>query len=525
MSDFDDTDPDSPRRLSQSPDAEETEEARREEAFYRYFQDAARVPWLTTGLVFGCAAVFGGMISQGATPLFANPAILLDWGANYGPLTSSGEPWRLLSGIFLHGNIVHLATTLYVLWQLGRFVERLVGHAAFLILFLLSGLCAGIVATLWQPDQISVSASGAVTGVLGLIFSFLILRGDDLPSFIRRSMTRSTVLNLFIIIAVSVAEPVIPLAGHAGGLVAGFALGFLLIGRLSPEGRAGQMARNLKAAAAGTVMLAGVLYTMPPLFDPFLIVDKHLKAKTYDAGLAELAQLPNADPDSPKMIQARIELLDAAGRTEEVLIELDKAIAGTEDSSDLAFYYTTRAQIAYKGGNWNSSVEDFTRALSFMPEYNRAILHHLRAFAYFMLERDKEAEEDWRKAADFTPTLAVDKKLAAEQRAGSLENVGMIYIRNEKWQEAMNWTESVNALHPGMVWNALFRGIAATKMGLEAEAKTALGIWNTKKKPEDIVELKRFLSPEFHEFIESDAATEEPVDAQDNQTLGISASL
>lgn len=523
MSDFDDTsDPDRP---SQTPDADANEEARREEAFYRYFQDATRVPWLTTGLAFGCAAVFGGMISQGATPFFADPAILRAWGANYGPLTSSGEPWRLLSSIVLHGNIIHLATTLYTLWQLGRFVERLIGHAAFLILILLSGLSAGIVAAFWQPDQISVSASGAAAGVLGSIFAFLALRGDDLPTFIRRSMTRSTVLNLFIIIAVSVAEPVIPLAGHAGGLVAGFALGFLLIGRLSSEGLAGQMARNLKAAAAGTVLLAGVLYTMPPLFDPFLIVDKHLKAKTYDAGLAELSQLPNADPDSPKMIRARIALLEAAGRTDEVLVELDKAIAATEDSFELAIYYTTRAHIAYDSGNWDASVEDFTRALSFMPERLRAQLHHSRAFAYFMLERDNEAEDDWRKAADFIPNFGVDKKLAAEKRAGSLENVGMIYIRNEKWQEAMNWTESVNAIHAGMAWNSLLRGIAATKMGLAAEAKTALGIWNTKKKPEDMLELKRFLPPELHEFIEPDAATETPADAEDHQTLGISASL
>jgi rhomboid protease GluP len=47
-----------------------------------------------------------------------------DLGVNFGPLTISGEYWRLFTAGFLHGGIIHIALNMWCLWSLGRLSER-----------------------------------------------------------------------------------------------------------------------------------------------------------------------------------------------------------------------------------------------------------------------------------------------------------------------------------------------------------------------------------------------------------------
>src|SRR5579871_6135301 len=69
-------------------------------------------------------AIFLAMLLKGVSPI--EPAIdsLLRWGANFGPLTvGNGEWWRLVTCMFLHIGIIHIAFNMFVLWQIGPFVE------------------------------------------------------------------------------------------------------------------------------------------------------------------------------------------------------------------------------------------------------------------------------------------------------------------------------------------------------------------------------------------------------------------
>ena len=74
----------------------------------------------------------------------------------------------LLTGMFLHGGVLHLSVNMWFLWLFGENVEDRLGHARFLLLYLLSGIVAGIVQLYLRVGSLPmIGTSGAVTGVLG----------------------------------------------------------------------------------------------------------------------------------------------------------------------------------------------------------------------------------------------------------------------------------------------------------------------------------------------------------------------
>jgi membrane associated rhomboid family serine protease len=91
----------------------------------------------------------------------------------YAPALTAVEPWRMITSIFLHGGVLHLALNMFSLFFVGRALEPLLGWARFLTLYLVSGF-AGSVAVLLiaAPDGGVLGASGAIFGLLG---AFLII--------------------------------------------------------------------------------------------------------------------------------------------------------------------------------------------------------------------------------------------------------------------------------------------------------------------------------------------------------------
>ena len=94
---------------------------------------------------------------------------LLAWGASFGPRTTNGEWWRLLTAIAVEPTVmafvIHTAALLYV----GRIVERLVGVRAFVSTYLTAGVLAGVWNLPLQPIAIASGSAGAVLGLFGLV--------------------------------------------------------------------------------------------------------------------------------------------------------------------------------------------------------------------------------------------------------------------------------------------------------------------------------------------------------------------
>jgi rhomboid protease GluP len=131
---------------------------------------------IVTQAIFGInVAVFLGMVLSIGGAMLSNPPgrALVDWGANYGPLTVSGQWWRLLTCVFLHGSLLHIAFNMWCLWDLGRLAESVYGHWTFAVVYLITGIGSSLASVAWNPGVLSVGASGAIFGIAGaLIASF-----------------------------------------------------------------------------------------------------------------------------------------------------------------------------------------------------------------------------------------------------------------------------------------------------------------------------------------------------------------
>jgi membrane associated rhomboid family serine protease len=95
-------------------------------------------------------------------------AFTLYWG-----LVPAAFSWvAVLTSMFLHGGIMHVAGNMLYLWIFGDNVEDRMGHGRFLVFYLLCGTAAALAQTITQPDSVvpMVGASGAIAGVMGAYF-------------------------------------------------------------------------------------------------------------------------------------------------------------------------------------------------------------------------------------------------------------------------------------------------------------------------------------------------------------------
>jgi rhomboid protease GluP len=92
---------------------------------------------ITVVLVAINVLFFIAMVVKGAPVAQPTSDQLLRFGANFGPLTLAGQWWRLLTAMFVHIGLVHLALNMWCLWQLGLLAEYLYGRKTFLALYVM----------------------------------------------------------------------------------------------------------------------------------------------------------------------------------------------------------------------------------------------------------------------------------------------------------------------------------------------------------------------------------------------------
>ena len=201
---------------------------------------------VTYALVGLNVLLFLVMVASGVHVL--NPTIesLLAWGADFGPLTLGGQWWRMLSSTFIHIGALHLAVNMVVLWQGGRVLERMVGSASYVVLYVTSGLFGSAVSLGISPMVVSAGASGAVFGVYGALIGFLLRQRSALPMASLIKLRNSTAAFLLYNLLWGMGEEGLNMAAHVGGLFAGFACGLVLSHPLTKEaleGRGGRAAQ------------------------------------------------------------------------------------------------------------------------------------------------------------------------------------------------------------------------------------------------------------------------------------------
>ena len=218
---------------------------------------------VTPSIIAINVAVFIVMIFAGADLMSPNPAVHIRFGSNFGPLTWTGQPWRLLTSAFLHFGLIHIALNMYALYQGGALVERLFGSTRFAVIYLLSALSGSVASGLWDPLRNSAGASGAIFGVYGALLAFLAVRRVDIPPSMLKSISSSALLFCLYSLVIGAAHPLIDNACHVGGLLGGFVSGVILARPFTPEARA--QAQPAKLAIALLVVLLPLAWMAQPL--------------------------------------------------------------------------------------------------------------------------------------------------------------------------------------------------------------------------------------------------------------------
>jgi len=187
-----------------------------------------------THVIFGAnVAVFIAMALASGSVDFAH----LDprpWGANYGPFTLSGQWWRLFTYMFLHGDILHIGMNMWCLWYLGPLCEAVYGRWTYAAVYVITGIAGGLASVAWNPEVLSVGASGAIFGLAGALIASFYLGEFSLSGLSIKGTLSSLIFFAIFNLAFGSFFGGIDNACHVGGLVSGLILG-ALIARAAPQ--------------------------------------------------------------------------------------------------------------------------------------------------------------------------------------------------------------------------------------------------------------------------------------------------
>ena len=208
-------------------------------------QPVMRTPWVRRGestisltqIILGInVAVYLAMVfANGGSPFQDFPGMeLVRSGANVGPLTISGEWWRLLTSVFVHGNLLHIAFNMWCLWSLGALSESLYGRWTYGAVYLICGLGGSLGSIVWNPQVMSVGASGAIFGLAGALIAAFKLGEFSVPRSALSGTLRSLMVFVVFNLAFGAVSGVTDNAAHVGGLITGFILG-AIIALLAPR--------------------------------------------------------------------------------------------------------------------------------------------------------------------------------------------------------------------------------------------------------------------------------------------------
>ncbi|HEX5833615.1 MAG TPA: rhomboid family intramembrane serine protease [Pyrinomonadaceae bacterium] len=250
--------------------------------------------------------------------------------------------WRFITPMFVHINLPHLLVNMYSLWIVGPYVEKLYGSAKFVVFWVLTGI-AGVVASYLSvrpdlstgllgrflfkyADTPSAGASGALFGLVGVLFVFGIKFRRELPEGFKRAFGTGLipiiVINLFIGF---VGRGFIDNAAHLGGLLSGAVLAAVVEYRRPGERRGMAAAwRILQTLALAVVLVAfykTARYLNHPVHVPQTVVTQQVMLGEQ---AQEFAQYGAAMAEARKKTEAVIQNRDVTD-VDSVVERLDQA--------------------------------------------------------------------------------------------------------------------------------------------------------------------------------------------------------
>ena len=154
---------------------------------------------------------------------------------NFGAVThhhifTLGEYHRLVIPIFLHIGVMHLLFNTMSLILFGIRAERFFGIWKFLVIYIISGIAGNVAMALTSVYAVGAGASGSIYGVIGALFALTKVRRKNVENLNSSSLAIMIVIGIVMGFTMAAAPdaPNVANSAHIGGLVTGFALGWLL---------------------------------------------------------------------------------------------------------------------------------------------------------------------------------------------------------------------------------------------------------------------------------------------------------
>ena len=234
----------------------------------------AAAPATYTLVGINCA-VFLAMVTHGVSAFSPSVDQIMHWGAdNAGNVLIYGEWWRIVTAMFVHVGILHLATNMWCLWNLGLLAEPLMGSFGLFAAYILTGAAGNLLSTLFNwlrpiHDGSNIlfpagaGASGAVFGIAGVLIILLKSKRLPVPIYelkrLRKSVIYFAAINLAIGFSINIGTNVIGSGlridnwAHLGGFSYGLLFATPLVPRIGSSRSVFQM--RMRLAIAAMVML------------------------------------------------------------------------------------------------------------------------------------------------------------------------------------------------------------------------------------------------------------------------------
>jgi rhomboid protease GluP len=185
------------------------------------------------------------------------------FGDKFNPAIQIGQWWRLVTAGYLHGGLFHIFMNAWVLMDVGAMVEEIYGPARMFVFYTVANIGGFYLSYLWSPVP-SMGASAAIMGLIAVMIAYGMQHRSAVGDAIKGQYIRWVIWILIIGLLPGFN---VDNAAHIGGLIAGFAIGYLA-GAQRYEGS--PIEKLWKVAAAFCVLLtAGCFLEMGLSFTRF----------------------------------------------------------------------------------------------------------------------------------------------------------------------------------------------------------------------------------------------------------------
>lgn len=362
--------------------------------------EAPQQHFLVTNLLLAInIVVFIAMVLKHIPVMNPTADQVVKWGGNFGPLTMGGQPWRLLTNIFVHIGLPHIIANMWALVVLGRLAESLYGRGSFLAIYVLSGLTGSVASLLWNPMGVSAGASGALFGIAGALIATLYAGKSPLP----RHVIRPILWSLFFWAAFDLAygfwKTGVDNAAHVGGFAAGLIIGYPIGHYLGTDAHARQSRERIFTYS---LMALGIFGFIVWELDSYVVqVERARVLLTENKPDQAIALLQPALRKRPKEAYVHFLLAQSFERKSDFASgerELKQALQLAPKNGS---YWRSLAGLYVKNQRWEDSANAYSNAATYSKD--NGISWFDAGIAFRQLDRSKEAAGAFRKCVAVNP--------------------------------------------------------------------------------------------------------------------------